>query len=93
MKISSTPLIPIARQDVSQTTRRALPVDIEQARPPSSVRDEVQVYKANHHPLRENPAQRGFGSEQSKALDVYKMTAAIDAGKGDGDLIGVDVFA
>jgi len=92
VKISSTPLIPIARQDVSQTIRRALPVDIEQARTSNSVRGEVQIYKA-HHPLRENPSQREFGPEQSKALDVYKMTAAIDAGKGDGDLIGVDVFA
>ena len=99
MKISSSPLIPIARQDVSRTTRRALPVEIETARTSGSVREDVQVYKPDRD---ENSSQRVAGGEQNlvkyqeiqkQAIDLYKTTAAIETGKGEGDLIGVDVFA
>lgn len=101
MKISSLPLIPIARQDVSRTTRRALPVEIEAAQTSGSVRENVQVYKPGR-PTNENFSQRGTEREQSlvkyqefqkQAIDLYKTTAAIETSKGDGDLIGVDVFA
>lgn len=93
MKISSSPLIPIARQDVARTNRRALPVEIQQT--PSTVKEEVRVYQPGY-PIGENKQAQSlvkYAEIQQKAIDTYKMTAAIDASRGDGDLIGVDVFA
>jgi len=102
VKISAFPLIPIARQEVSRTSRLTSPVEI--ARLSGSVRDaavgdaavgdNVQVYKPSH-PISEHKQQLQTQRHESqqKAIEAYRMTAAIEGSTGDGDLIGVDVFA